>query len=127
LQLFLNGQLMTTGGASPDYSLSGSTITFVVAATPGAGDILVASYRFGTVALIGPAANFADAQVPSGLINGVNRAYTLAQIPNPSASLILVQDGIVLTPGGSSGFTITNAAITTANPPIGDLRAWYRY
>ncbi len=42
LLLYRNGLLQRT---AIDYTLSGSTITFLVAATPQVGDILVASYR----------------------------------------------------------------------------------
>lgn len=42
LLLYRNGLLQRT---TVDYTLSGNTITFLVAATPQSGDILVASYR----------------------------------------------------------------------------------
>lgn len=43
LHLFRNGLLQKVGF---DYTLSGSTITFLSAATPQAGDTVVGSYRF---------------------------------------------------------------------------------
>ena len=43
LHLFRNGLLQKVGF---DYTLSGSTITFVSAATPQPGDTMLASYRF---------------------------------------------------------------------------------
>lgn len=45
LRLFRNGLLLEEG---VDYSLSGETITFVVASKPFSGDTLQASYRFDT-------------------------------------------------------------------------------
>jgi hypothetical protein len=44
LQLHLNGLFMEQG---LDYTLTGSTITFALASTPQAGDLLLASYRYG--------------------------------------------------------------------------------
>lgn len=70
--------------------------------------------------------NFADAEVPTGLINGSNKSFTLLHSPSPIASLILVSDGIVLTAGGV-GYTLTGAAITTVTAPASSLIAWYRY
>jgi hypothetical protein len=43
LDLFRNGLLMKQG---VDYTLSGHTITFFLASTPQAGDLLLASYRY---------------------------------------------------------------------------------
>jgi hypothetical protein len=44
LQLYLNGLRMFP---AVDYTLSGSTITFLPVSTPQPGDVLVASYRYG--------------------------------------------------------------------------------
>jgi hypothetical protein len=43
LDLYRNGLLMKAGS---DYAISGQTITFFVASTPQAGDLLQASYRY---------------------------------------------------------------------------------
>jgi hypothetical protein len=50
LQLYLNGLLMNPGGH--DYTLSGTGITFVSAAAPGAGDTLLAWYQYGFSAAV---------------------------------------------------------------------------
>ena len=42
LRLFRNGLLMDPGG---DYTLSGSSITFIAVSTPRTGDSLAAYYR----------------------------------------------------------------------------------
>jgi hypothetical protein len=44
LMVFKNGQLMTGSGA--DYTLSGTTATFVSGAIPKTGDVLLALYRY---------------------------------------------------------------------------------
>jgi hypothetical protein len=45
LQLFRNGQLMRFGPGN-DFTLAGSTVTFLAGAIPQAGDVLTVSYRF---------------------------------------------------------------------------------
>jgi hypothetical protein len=42
LHLYRNGLLQRAG---TDYNLTGSTVTFVTAATPQTGDLLLASFR----------------------------------------------------------------------------------
>ena len=73
-------------------------------------------------------ANFADAEIPAGAIDGVNRAFTLANTPNPAASLVLVQARQVLQ-GGGLDYTLSGASLTLISAPaIGDeLQAWYRH
>ena len=56
-------------------------------------------------------------------------ALTLAQTPNPAASLILARNGIILRQG--TDYTITGASITLTEAIAADgaewVRAWYRY
>lgn len=75
----------------------------------------------------GQGLSFADAETPSGTINGTNKSFTLANAPNPAASLILVQNGFVLVQG--THYTLSGRNITFANAPAtGDtLQAWYRH
>lgn len=70
--------------------------------------------------------NFSDAETPDGSIDGSNTSFTLANVPNPAASLILVQDGVTLAPDGV-GFTLSGADITTISAPFATLLAWYRF
>jgi hypothetical protein len=58
LQLFRNGLLLRPGA---DYTLAGSAVTFFLAATPQAGDALIARYRYGDPG--NPLGSFAPAQV----------------------------------------------------------------
>lgn len=76
--------------------------------------------------------NFADAEVPIGIIDGTNATFTLAHPPKPTASLILWRNGIGQTQGKDytlSGSTITflaaSAPQTGAN--VDALIAWYRW
>src|SRR5262249_54899993 len=116
LNLFRNGLMQRAG---IDFSLSGSTITFVAGGVPRSGDVLRAYYRLpGT----GAAASFTDSEVPGGTINGANLTFTLATAPSPAASLKLYKNGVLLTQGADyalSGATISFAS-TAATPQTGD-------
>lgn len=124
LAIYRNGLLQANG---TDYTLTNSSIAFVAGSIPKTGDILLAYYRItGT----GSSFNFADAETPSGTINGTNLLFTLVATPNPSASLKLFKNGVLLQPSGDytlSGSTITFAN-TTTTPQAGDvLVANYRH
>lgn len=83
--------------------------------------------------------SFADQETPAGAIDGTNAAFSLAHVPNPAASLILVRNGVVLHAGAD--YTLSGSAITFKSftlpgdltfavgiPQTGDsLLAWYRY
>jgi hypothetical protein len=75
----------------------------------------------------GSSISFADAEIPSGAINGSNVTFTLVNAPSPPQSLYLVWNGVVLQ--AMNGFTLSSSTITMAAvPSIGDsLEAWYRY
>jgi hypothetical protein len=72
--------------------------------------------------------NFVDGEMPAGLINGSNNAFTLTAAPNPATSLGLYRNGVLLS--AAVDYTITGNSITFspgAAPEIGDvLRAYYR-
>ncbi|HEX7360971.1 MAG TPA: hypothetical protein VF283_10815 [Bryobacteraceae bacterium] len=124
LELYRNGVLQRQG---VDYTLSGNTVTFVNASIPQTNDLLQAFYRNSGTAT---AVSFADAETPSGSINGTNLAFTLADAPNPALSLRLYKNGILLlqnTDYTLSGSTITFSS-TSKTPHTGDsLIAFYRY
>ena len=71
---------------------------------------------------------FIDAEVPAGTVDGSNTAFTLANVPNPSASLELFRNGLLLTQGGD--YTLSGNAITfltgAAPQPSDVLSAFYR-
>lgn len=73
--------------------------------------------------------NFADAEVPAGLINGVNTQFTLVSAPSPAGSLALYRNGLIMRQG--QDYQITGNAITffLASVPLsGDLLvAYYRF
>jgi hypothetical protein len=110
-----------------DFTVSGQTVTFAAQSLPQSGDLMQAFYRTtGT----GSAAAFVDGEVPTGAVNGTNTTFTLANAPNPSASLKLYKNGVLLAQGvdySLSGATITFVG-TKAVPQSGDsLLASYRH
>jgi hypothetical protein len=69
-----------------------------------------------------PGPDFVDLETPSGDVNGVNLAFTLAQNPFPAASLQLFRNGLLMKAGvdyALSGNTITFGA--SSAPQTGDL------
>jgi hypothetical protein len=76
-----------------------------------------------------PLPSFSDNEVPSGLINGANTAFTLMYPPSPDSSLLLFRNGLRMTKGvdySTSGNTIT--FLTVSTPQAGDvISASYRY
>jgi hypothetical protein len=78
----------------------------------------------------GPAGiNFADSEVPAGVVNGTNVTFTLVQVPNPTGSLQLFRNGIRLSPPGDYVLTPGTGKIMLVLPPgVGDaMVADYRY
>jgi hypothetical protein len=65
---------------------------------------------------------FVDAEVPTGAVNGVNAAFTLANSPNPAASLTLFLNGLLQDQGDD--YTLAANVITFATdglPQTGDI------
>ncbi len=123
LELYRNGLVQTVG---VDYTVSGTTVTFLPVAVPKSGDLIQAYYR---VAGSSPAPLFADGEVPAGAVSGSNTTFTLAFAPSPAAGLRLFKNGVLLAQPGDytvNGQTITFVA--TVIPQSGDsLNAYYRH
>ncbi|MBK5294724.1 MAG: hypothetical protein JJE04_23985 [Acidobacteriia bacterium] len=70
------------------------------------------------------ATTFIDAETPNGDLNGVNTAFTLAGTPNPSSSLLLYRNGILMKL--NLDFTLSAGTIDFASgaiPQAGDILA----
>ena len=113
--LFRNGLLMKPG---MDYTVSGSSVLFQTGVAPQPGDTLLASYRL-SVSL--PGVGFVDGETPAGTSNGVNTTFTLAQTPNPSASLALYRNGIRLKSGLDFSMTGNTVTFLAGIPQTGDV------
>jgi hypothetical protein len=111
LALFRNGLLLTQGG---DYTLSSNAVTFMAGAAPQTNDVLSAFYRE-SVSI--PGVGFIDQQTPTGAINGVNSSFTLSQTPNPTASLEVYRNGLLMSIGVD--YTLSGSVVTflTASIP----------
>jgi hypothetical protein len=77
--------------------------------------------------LTAEAVGFVDEEVPTGLINGSNTAYTLAATPDPIESTKVYHNGQRLREGASNDFTISGTAITMAFAPDTSDQLWVDY
>ena len=91
----------------------------------------------------GPALNFSDNETPTGLINGSNVTFTLANTPNPPGSLTIIGVTASSNPNPipffqvpalsgsfiSSEYTLSGNTITFDSAPStgSNLKAWYRF
>lgn len=123
LEMFRNGLAMQR---SVDFNLSGSTVIFLNGSVPQPGDVLEAFYRTGSGT--STSAVFADAETPSGVIDGSNAVFALSSAPSPAASLDLYRNGLGML--RNVDFTLSAATITFqpgSVPQPGDiLQAFYR-
>lgn len=71
--------------------------------------------------------SFVDGEIPSGTINSINAAFTLAHTPNPASSLKVYVDGV--RQRLTTDYTlVTNAITFTSAPDTGDnIYVDYRY
>ena len=122
LALYRNGLMQQQG---VDYTLSGSSITFLGSYAPQPADVLTASYRI-NVSITGVV--FIDGEVPSGTINGSNTSFILSQAPNPAASLSLYRNGVLQK--ANLDYTLSGTGVTfqagLAPQPADILLASYR-
>lgn len=65
---------------------------------------------------------------PSGVIDGVNKTFTLPDTPSPAANLKLFLNGMYMSSSGED-YTLTGNSIVYVNaPPSGSImRAFYKY
>jgi len=72
---------------------------------------------------------YSDAEIPSGIINGLNQVFTVANTPSPATSVEVYHNGILMEQG--LDYTISGAIITFATasiPQVGDIvLVNYRY
>lgn len=77
----------------------------------------------------GIAPTYSDAEVPAGIINGLNQIFTVANTPSPASSVEVYHNGILMQQGVD--YTLAGALITfssAAVPQVGDIvLVNYRY
>jgi len=68
-------------------------------------------------------------EIPGGAIDGSNNVFSLAFAPNPTTSLMLFRDGLIMSPGAGNDYVLSSATITldASNAPQSgsNLRAFY--
>lgn len=127
-----NGTSVPTNSASDQVLGTTASATGAWITLPNCGDAShalsynTATHTFACQSVTG--ATFSDAEVPSGTINGVTTAFTLAHTPNPAASLMCFNNGVEQRAAGAD-FTLATATITYGvAPPTGtSIVCNYRY
>lgn len=129
LNLTASGVKITPG--TPGQVMMGTTTTGEATFTSISGDVTVSSIGVTTVSTSTTTgfvkyANSIYNETPTGTVNGVNTAFTLANTPATN-SLELFLNGQLLEPGAGNDYTISGAAITALFAPLtGDkIRAYY--
>lgn len=113
---YLNGEILignTTGNTLVKATLTAGT---GISITNGGGSITIASTAF-------TASNFVTREVPSGLVNGSNATFTLANTPTAGTEEVYV-NGILQNVGAGNDYTISTNTITFltgAIPQSGDV------
>jgi hypothetical protein len=128
LQAALN--LRPTQGTA--YAVSRTAVINVSGAIDGAvgnlTDCMHVDGSSGACGTGGGSTVFVDQETPTGTLDGVNSAFTLANPPNPSTSLALYRNGLLLSQ--NLDYSIANSSVTFqsgAVPRAGDtLLANYR-
>ena len=111
-----SGLRVKAGTAGQVYIANGSgvltptTLSGDITAVSSSGAVTVASTLFRT-------ANFVVRETPSGLVNGSNVTYTLANTPVTGTEQLYL-NGIQQEPGAGNDYTISAAVITFLSAPV---------
>jgi hypothetical protein len=106
-------------------NVDASTSTFTIPQNSGF-TVSTDSTDYWTSDNFSAAPSFADAEVPSGTINGSNTSFTLAH--TPLATPIVEEDGLLPTRGaGSFGYTLSGTSLIFTDAPQRSVHLWYRY
>jgi hypothetical protein len=123
LMFFRNGMILKQG---TDYTVSGANVVLAPGNAPVNGDRLEAWYRLppsGT-----PPAEFSDAEIPAGSINGTNAVFGLTGTPLPAGSLRVFRNGLLQKEGVDYSLAVNTITFTPLSVPLaGDIvQVWYR-
>ena len=121
-----------SGGTNTDlatFNSTGNLVNYAGASTcTGTQAVQTITASGGVTCITTISGTFADAEIPSGTINGSNVTFTLAHTPTPAGSLNCFENGVQQRAGGAD-YTLATATITYAvAPPTGaTLSCFYRY
>lgn len=125
----INGTTVPTNSAADQALITNASATGTWATLPnGIVQYSTASHTFSAATVL--TGTFADNETPTGTINGVNSAFTLAFTPSPTASLCVFKNGQLMNAGGNDYTLSTNTItfVSGAIPKTGDvLLAHYRH
>jgi phage-related tail fiber protein len=126
----------TTGriGVTNGNGVAGNPVIDLLTSGVGAGtynSVTVDVYGRVTAAsnvAVMTSSNYIVREVPSGLINGTNSVFALANIPLAGKEMIFL-NGQLLEPGSGNDYTISGTTLTMlSTPAVGDIiRATYYY
>jgi hypothetical protein len=121
LRVYVNGVRQKV---TDDYTLSGTTVTFITA--PETGDKILCDYFTTAGEIAQGSTSFVYDETPSGTVDGANTSFTLANTP-VSGTLQLYRDGQLLK-GGSADYSLSGTTITMTTAPVTDsvLTAFYQ-
>lgn len=111
LRVYLNGQRLTV---TADYTISGTTLTMVIA--PTTGDTLLVDYEINSGTYSTGSASWVSNETPSGTVNGSNATFTLVSTPI-TGTLALYRDGQLMV-GGGADYTLTTNSIAFVTAPV---------
>lgn len=124
LMFFVNGVLQKPG-AQYDYTLSSGSITLTV--PPESDSNLVATYAYQIALAVGP--NTSWMETPSGVVDGTNTQFVVANTPWPASALMFYVNGVLQKQGPQDDFSVIDKTIYFSSPPpIGsNLTVTYPY
>jgi hypothetical protein len=113
-----NGTTVPTNSAADQALITSASATGAWATLPnGIVQYSTGTHSFSQATVL--TGTFADQEVPTGTINGVTSAFSLAHTPSPAASLTCFENGIAQRAGGAD-FTLATATMTFGvAPPTG--------
>tara|TARA_Y100000389_G_scaffold203878_1_gene253908 strand:- start:2058 stop:2771 length:714 start_codon:yes stop_codon:yes gene_type:complete len=122
--VYLNGLLQDPSGKNNDYTISDNIITFIE--TPVLGSKVRCSYRL--IETISPELNISDKEVPSGIVDGLNREFLLNYFPEENSEHVYL-NGLLQDESQNADYVIYENKIIFNFPPLSDskVKCSYRY
>ena len=129
----LTADLSTRPVEGPNYAAGVAIIDATGALEAIAGNVSDCVHVDGSSGPCGMASgttgpSFTDGEIPGGVVNGANTAFTTSVAPTPASSLALYRNGVMQKPGQDYSLNGNSVQFLAASTPqIGDtLLAYYR-